>query len=332
MKRTPRIVLAALVAMAAVVMASPAPAYVPNTPDYIAGVPIITHWALSSFPVAMTVTPGLTTDINDGTDREALDSAMASWSSVSGSAASIFVEREAEVEANVFDGINAIEFSNDPALGGSEFVSLTLLLTELDGTIVEADVLVNDRVVGFTTTAGSNVGLDLETAMLQELGRVLGLTSSPLGALDTDGTVEETSAVMYPVTRGISESARALRQDDAAGMVGMYPAGGNSASISGFVTRDGRPVFGAQVVANDPIEDVLVSAVTLPDGSYEIAGLPPGRYLMEARPLIGAASPATLGGIFDSEFVDTTFSAEFFTVTVRVAAGEHATDVSVVVD
>ena len=105
--------------------------------------------------------------------------------------------------------------SNSSALDGSGFVALTFLSTAADGTILEADMLVNDRAFGFTTTAGSRVGLDLETVMLRELGRVLGLSSSPLGAF-VGGEIDEESAIMYPVSRPVGASARTLREDDKA--------------------------------------------------------------------------------------------------------------------
>ncbi len=317
-------------AFAALLAASPAPGYVPNTIDFV-GSPVIAHWSASEFPIPIRVTPGLTSDVNDGSERSALDSAMATWGAASDSTAAIYVEREQDVEANVLDGINAIQFSNSVDLDQAGFVSLTLLLTEADGRIVEADMLVNDRRFGFTTQAGSQIGLDLETVMLKELGKLLGLANSPLGARNFDGTIDEVSAVMFSVSRGITESARTLRDDDVAGIGAMYPASGSRrGAISGFVTRDGLPVFGAHVLAHDPIQDVLVSAVTLPDGSYEIAGLPEGRYLMEAVPLTGTgAGPATLGGIFTSDAVNTTFREAFFTQTVRLSAGQRVGGVSV---
>ena len=223
------------------------------------------------------------------------------------------------------DGINAVQFSNDPSLDGAQFVALTFRLTNDQGRILESDMLVNDREIGFTTSAGSNTGLDLETAMLKEFGKFLGLANSPVGGFNSDQEIDETSAVMYSLSRGIGESARVLQPDDIAGIHVMYPkAGTNLGSISGTITRDGQPVFGAHVVAYDPIEDRLIGALTLPDGSYHIGGLAAGRYLMEVLPLAGPASPATIGGIFLRDTVDTTFQRKFFDVTVRLAAGQNA--------
>jgi len=307
------------------VAASPAPGYVPNTVDFVAGQAIITHWAANDFPVPVRVTPGLTTDINDGSDRTAFESALATWSNAAGSSAGVFLEREQAVEAGLIDGINAIEFSNDPALDGSQFVAITFMLTRGDGRILEADMLVNDREIGFTTSAGSNVGLDLETSMLNEFGKFLGLANSPVGGIESDQTINTTSAAMYALARGISETARTLQDDDIAGIRALYPSPGASfASISGTITRAGSPVFGAHVVAHDPIDDVLVGALTLPDGTFHIDGLPAGRYLMEVLPLTPPVSPAAIGGIYARADVDTTFQRRFFEVTVRLKAGENA--------
>lgn len=332
MRRASAVILLAA-ALAVIVPASPAPAYVHNTIDLVGNVPVITRWPASAFPIPMVVTPGLTTDVNDGTDRAALDAAMATWSASADSAAAVFVQREGRVEANVFDGINAMEFSNDPALAGAQFLSLSFVLLDPDGTIRESDLLINDREVGFTTTAGSNTGIDLETTMLREMGKFLGLTSSPVGTIEPDQTVNEDSAVMYPVLRGIGEDARALRNDDIAGIASLYPAAGSRrGTITGTVTRAGAPVFGAHVVAHDPVQDILVGAVTLPDGTYTMAGMPAGRYLMEALPITGRVTPASLGGIFLRDDVDTTFRRAFFTQTVRLSAGGTVAGVSVEVE
>lgn len=320
-RRTTSAVLAVVVAVGLAV-AAPAPAYVPNTIDFLGGGPVITTWPSAAFPIPMRVTTGLTTDVSDGSDRSALEAAMSTWSTIPDSHAAVYLAGEGTVEANVFDGINAIEFSNSTDLAGANFVSLTYLLTEVDGTILEADVLVNDREVGFTTTAGGNVGLDLETAMLRELGRVLGLTVTPYGGFADDGSIDPTSPVMFGRLRGIGESARALADDDIAAMAALYPTGGQRGAIRGTATRNGAPLFGAHVVAFAPAQGITVTAVSLPDGSFEIGGLPPGRYVIEVAPLTGAVTPANLGGIFLGDTLDTTFRRVFLEQVVQVSAGQ----------
>jgi len=305
------------------VASSVAGAYVPNTLDVVGGVPIVAHWPAAAFPVPFQVTPGLTTDIADGTDLQALQSALATWTAVADSAAAVYLEAEAAVEANVLDGINAIEFSNSTDLGSAGFVTLTYMLTDVDGTILEVDTLVNDRNIGFTTTAGSNVGYDLETVMLQSLGRALGFVSTPYGARESAQTVNEASPAMYVVSRSIGESKRDLEDDDIAGLSDAYPAAGSRrGAIVGTVRRGSRALFGAQVLAFDPVRSISVVALSLPDGSFRIGGLPAGRYVLEVLPLRSPATPAAIGGIFDSDFVDTTFSRVFFDQVVPVSAGQ----------
>ena len=188
-------------------------------------------------------------------------------------------------------------------------------------------MLINDRRFGFATDGG-NVGLDLETFMVRQLGSLLGLDSSPLGGPDPDdfSMLSGDTSVMFPVTRGIGDLARALRQDDIAGIAALYPLAGSSrGAIRGRVARQGSPVFGAHVVAFDPASQVLVGAVSLPDGSFSLEGLPPGRYLIQTVPLNNQAGPATLGGIFALGTLNTSFRAAFHSDVIRLSAGATIT-------
>lgn len=300
-----------------------ATAYVPNTLEVIGGVPIVARWPAEAFPVPFQVTPGLTTDINDGTDLQALQSALATWTSVADSRAGLLLEAEAEVEANVLDGINAIEFSNSASLGNAGFITLTYMLTDADGTILEVDTLVNDRNIGFTTTEGANIGYDLETVMVQAMGRALGFLSTPYGARESTLAVAEASPAMYVVGRGIGDSKRVLEDDDIAGLADAYPASSSQrGAITGTVRRGARPLFGAQVLAFEPVRNISVVALSLPDGSFRVGGLPAGRYVIEILPLRSPATPAAIGGIFDSDFVDTTFARVFHDDVVTVRPGQ----------
>jgi len=67
----------------------------------------------------------------------------------------------------------------------------------------------------------------------------------------------------------------------------------------------------------------------LPGGTCRLGGLPPGRSLLEVLPLRPPAGPSTLGGIFTGDSVDTGFRETFFAQTVRVAAGQTVSGVSV---
>lgn len=302
-------------------LAAPAGAWVPQTLDFVRGRAVVAHWPDSAFPIEIEVTRGLSSDIAGNRERSALEDAMATWSAATDSNAALVLARESRVQAGVNDGINAIEFSDDAALQGAGFVFLTTMLTSADGTILEADILVNDRMFGFAL-GESNEALDFETAVLRELGVFLGLDSSPLGGFDDSGDLGADTAIMYPFQREPGVLARELRHDDIAAISWMYPASGSTrGTLRGTVLRAGEPVFGAHVVAFEPFTQVLVGAVSLPDGSFDLGGLPAGRYLVQALPLGSPAGPQTLGGIFALSTIDTSYRGAFLDRTVQLGAG-----------
>jgi uncharacterized protein (TIGR03437 family) len=102
---------------------------------------------------------------------------------------------------------------------------------------------------------------------LHEIGHALGLQHT------------FTSATMSQATTRATKLAHPLGDDDIAGISTLYP---NSAfsqfgSISGQITNGGNPVHLASVVAIRSGHDAI-SAVTNPDGTYEIDGVPSGTY------------------------------------------------------
>jgi hypothetical protein len=309
-------------------MAAPVSAYVPLTLSFSNGEAVIAHWQQSSFPVTVVASDGLSPDISGDADADALRSALATWSAVDGSSARLRYGGEGDVQAGVIDGINAIEFSTSPDLDASGAITQSFLLIDDDGVIREADILVNNRRYTFNTDGG-DVGLDLETALLRELGHVLGLDSSTIGEIEIESGRQQVagdSAVMYPVPRGPTQLARSLVHDDEAAVASLYPAGGSRGSISGRITQAGNPVFGAHVVVFEPVDEVLVGAVTLPDGTYTVGGLPPGRYVMRVEPLSSPTDASSLGGIFStmSDLVNGSFRPAFLERTVDVLAGAEA--------
>jgi uncharacterized protein (TIGR03437 family) len=102
-----------------------------------------------------------------------------------------------------------------------------------------------------------------------------------------------TSSVMSTATTRATSKARPLSADDIAAISLLYPKPSFFAStgiIAGRVTLNGGPLNLASVVGISP-SGAAVSALTNPDGSYRIEGLPPRQYLVYVHPL----PPAPLG-------------------------------------
>ena len=139
---------------------------------------------------------------------------------------------------------------------------------------------------------------------VHELGHALGLQHT------------FTSSVMSTeVTRG-STKAKALAPDDIAGISLLYPTGGylqSTGVITGRVTfQGGGDGVGMASVVALTASGGAISALTHPDGSYRIEGVPPGDYYVYVHPLppgadiiapsdlLGTSIPAS--GLFETVF------------------------------
>lgn len=111
--------------------------------------------------------------------------------------------------------------------------------------------------------------------IVHEFGHTLGLQHSLA------------SAVMSTSLTRATTKAQPLSADDIAGLSVLYPTPGFAASfgsLTGRVMSGGRGAALASVVAISE-DGTAVSALSDPDGSYRIEGVPPGNYYVYAHPL-----------------------------------------------
>ncbi|HUO28806.1 MAG TPA: IPT/TIG domain-containing protein [Bryobacteraceae bacterium] len=164
---------------------------------------------------------------------------------------------------------HAVSSSIATAPDGTEFVPIIQSLVHLNANLGQP-AAANPE--GYT---GPSYSESFFTTVVHEIGHALGLQHT------------YTSATMSTAVSRATNRARPLDADDVAGISLLYPRAGYLAgfgSIRGQVNMQGQPVHMASVVAILP-DGSAVSSLTLPDGTYEIDGLPPGNYWVYVHPL-----------------------------------------------
>lgn len=191
------------------------------------------------------------------------------------------------------DGRTTLGFLSRPDLD-RVLASTSFLVDTRTGDILESDVFFNSDFVWSVAPDGERDAFDLESIILHEAGHVVGLSHSALGETEVrpggGRRVIGAGAVMFPIAFAAGNiEGRRLTPDDVAGVSDLYPDGGfrqETGSIQGRVTREGRGLFGAHVVAYDPRTGALVGNFSLDeDGGFVIAGLAPGIHVVRVEPL-----------------------------------------------
>jgi matrixin len=224
------------------------------------------------------------------------------------------------------DGRSTLGFLEEPELD-RVLASTSFLIDMSTGELLESDIFFNSAFPWSVAPAGETGRYDLESIAVHEIGHLSGLGHSALGETEIgEGgrrRVLAAEAVMFPIAFGAGNtSGRALRADDIAGISDLYPDGRfehDTGSISGRVTKNGRGVFGAHIVAFNPATGALVGNFSLDtQGRFSIAGLTPGLHIVRVEPL----DDADVESFFDPEPpTDIDLRAAFYERLVGVPGG-----------
>lgn len=260
-------------------------------------------------------------------ERNALRAAFAQWQAVP-EAAIRFEEAGlvGDPDINTEDHTNTVFFAKSQFINGGRDsiagrgVGLTYFKLNASNEVMEADIVLNDYEYDwfadyFDTT---NNNYFIESAVLHEIGHLLGLDHSPVGG-----------ATMFARSlRGLNCEI-GLSADDQAGARTLYPQFAR-ATLAGLATLDGSPLAGGVVSLEDANGNLVQSTVTKSDGHYRLESIPAGSFNLRATPLdpSGGSSLTRLvsGADISADYVAAMISFKPTTnVAVSIAAGSTQT-------
>jgi Matrixin len=284
-----------------------------------------------AYSVSNTDVPGVSVDAFEA----ALQRAAQSWEAAPGS--NIVFQYSGRTSAHPLDldGRNTIGFLNIPELEGVLGVTATLA-DVFSGEIVEADMFLNAAYDWSVAGAGEEDAFDVESIALHEMGHMLGLDHSALGYFEVqegDARLAAAEAIMFPFAFDPGTIAgRVLKSDDIAGVAAIYPDANhqaNTGAIRTHVQLGGRDVFGAHVLAFNPITGSMVAGFVLQNGEAVIDGLEAGPYVLRIEPV----DDDDVGSYFEEPpTVDLAFRNSFIEQLIYVSRGSTAGPVAIVLE
>jgi hypothetical protein len=276
-------------------------------------------------PIRYFITDQGTTGVTSTQLQQAVQAAFATWDAVSTAQVSSQFVGFTLADPSKGDGATVIGFQNRPDLPGTLGVT-SFTYDTLTGAVVESDILFNSSFTWSVSAQGQTGFFDLQSIALHEIGHLHGLAHSALGETELRSggrRVIAAEAVMFPIAFASGTIlGRTLKADDIAGIGDIYPATsytGETGSISGKVTKSGKGVLGAHVVAFDMRTHTLVGGFSLSDdGSFVIAGLSQGPHVLRVEPL----DDGDIESFFDTKLnIDINFRAQFYEKIVVVPQG-----------
>jgi hypothetical protein len=267
--------------------------------------------------------------------QAAVARAFAQWQAVPTSSIAYQFAGLTAAQPGQDDGLSTLGFQNRPDLD-RVLASTSFLVDAATGAVIESDIFFNSSFAWSVAPAGEAGRFDLESIALHEIGHLSGLGHSALGETELgEGggrRVLGAEAIMFPIAFAPGTIAgRTLKADDIAGISDLYPDGGfatSTGSLSGRVTKDGQPIFGAHIVAFDPATGSMVASFSLnAQGEFSVNGLSPGPHIVRVEPL----DDAEIDSFFDASLVDVDFTVAFYDRLVVVPRGGNRGDVIVTV-
>jgi len=301
----------------------------------VAGRTVAAQWR--NLPVRYFVTSSGVPNVTAGQFQGAVSTAFSTWEQVPTSTFSATFAGFTSARPLDQDGMSVLGYSYRPDLD-RVLAATTFVVNTTTGEIVESDIFFNSAFDWSTAQAGESGRYDLQSIALHEIGHLQGLSHSALGETELRAgggrRVLAAGAVMFPIAFSAGNiEGRTPRADDIAGISDIYPEGdfrSRTGSIGGTVTKNGTGVYGAHVVAFNLQTGAMVGNFSLDtNGTFAIAGLEPGAYVLRAEPL----DDADIASFFDPPPApDINFSPKFYETIVVAPRGGSAGSVEIKVN